>query len=140
MKKITRILMICATIVAFGFTNPSEVGMGKMVDLTVKYSFKGIVDGYDHDCKTELYVDGKLVATSTVEKESKPNSVSAKIKKGTHDIKVVNYALYEGLWEAHTIENNYSQDCLYSATINCKKKSNTIELLFDIDNGTIVVE
>lgn len=140
MKKIAGILMICATFVAFGFTNSTSVDTEKMVNLTVKYSFTGIVEGYDHDCKTELYVDGKLAATSTVEKESKPNYVTASVTKGSHEIKVVNYALYEGVWEEHTIANNYSQDCIYTQTVNCKKKSNTVKLLFDIDNGTKLVK
>lgn len=141
MKKIAGILMICATFVAFGFTSPKSPEAGeKMVTLTVGYTFSGIVDGYDHMNKSELYVDGKLVATSSVKEESKPNSVSATVTKGSHNIKVLNYAMYEGEWEVHSIANNYSQDCMYEANVNCKKKNTKIKLLFDLDNGTKLVK
>ncbi len=132
--------MICATFVAFGFKAPSNSEAGKMIDFTVNYSFKGIVEGYDHDNKTELYVDGNLVATSTIAKESQPNFVTAKVKKGKHSIQVINYAMYEGTWEKHTIENNYSIDCTYEATLDINKKAKTLTLLFDIDDKTQVVE
>ncbi len=107
----------------------------KEIKITVKYSFKGIEEGYDHDTRTELYIDDELAATSTVKKESKPNSVTAVITKGKHNIRIVNQALYEGTWEDHTIANNYSIDCLYEAEINVKKTL-TIQLLFDLDSET----
>ena len=107
----------------------------KEIKVTVKYSFKGIEEGYDHDTRTELYIDDELAATSTVKKESKPNSVTAVTTKGKHTIRVINQALYEGAWEDHTIANNYSIDCLYEAEINVKKTL-TIQLLFDLDGET----
>lgn len=136
MRKLLTILFI-VSVSAVQAKEPIPPAKGN-VTITVKWSFKNIVEGYDHDTKTELYVDGKLMATSTVTKESQPNSVSAVVPKGQHKIKVVNYAYYDGVWEEHTIENTYSIDCLYEADINCRKKNNKVTLVFDIDAGTSV--
>lgn len=134
MRKLLTVLFIVAT-AAVQAKEPVPAAKGD-VKITVKWTFENIVEGYDHDTKTELYVDGKLVATSTVTKESKSNSVSAIVSKGRHTIKVVNYAYYDGQWEEHTIANTYSIDCLYESEINCKKKNNKINLVFDINSGT----
>lgn len=140
MKKIAGILAICAVFVTFGFKNASSISESKSVTFKVEYTFKGIVEGYDHDNKTELYVDGQLVATSTVKKETEANYVSAKVKKGMHEIKVVNYAYFEGNWEVHNSENNFSIDCFYQGTIDVNKKNNKLVLLFDINDQTQVVK
>lgn len=103
--------------------------------LTVKWSFLNIVEGYDHDTKCTVFIDGKEVITSSVTKESQPNSITIKVSKGNHDVKVINYASYEGKWEEHTIEHDYSIDCTYENKISIKKKTE-ITLLFDIDTGT----
>lgn len=128
---------ILASIIFFAAINTSFTALSseKDVKITVKYSFKGIEEGYDHDTRTELYIDDELAGTSTVKKESKPNSVIATTTKGKHNIRVVNQALYEGTWEDHTIANNYSIDCLYEGEINVKK-SMTIQLLFNLDGQT----
>ena len=138
MKKIAGIFMITLLLTSYGFRNIKSAANVKQVTLTVEYSFLGIEEGYDHDCKTELYIDDKLVATSTVKKESEKNSVSTQLSKGIHKIKVINYALYKGAWEEHTIANNYSIDCLYESTLKMKKKRNKLKLVFDIDKGTYV--
>ncbi len=134
MKRLLTILLL-ATGFALQASEPVPAAE-KLVKLTVKWSFENIVEGYDHDTKTELYVDGNLVATSTVTKESKPNSVSTDVTPGMHQVRIVNYAMYEGNWEVHSISNNYSIDCLYEEYINCKKKKNTVVLVFDINSGT----
>lgn len=112
------------------FTNPD-----KSVKVTIKYAFKGIEEGYDHNTRTRLYIDDQLVATSTEKKESQANTVSATTTKGKHKIRVVNQAEYEGTWEDHTIENDYSIDCTYDAEVNLKKPL-TIQLVFNLDSGT----
>lgn len=130
-------LFLVLTVLAAAAINTSFISLPseKDVKITVKYSFKGIEDGYDHDTRTEVYIDDELKGTSTVKRESQPNSVSVTTTKGKHNIYIVNQALYEGVWEDHTIENNYSIDCLYEAEITVKK-SMTIQLLFDLDGQT----
>ena len=103
--------------------------------VTVKWSFLNIVEGYDHDTKCTVFIDGKEVGTSSVTKESQANSITLKVKKGKHNVKIMNYASYEGKWEEHTIENTYSIDCIYENELTLKSK-NTITLVFDIDSGT----
>jgi hypothetical protein len=138
MKKIAGFVLVIALLTTYGFKNASVSAKAKDVKFTVNYTFTGIEEGYDHDSKTELYINDKLVATSSVKKESEKNSVSTVLPKGTYKVRVVNYAYYEGTWEEHTIANNYSIDCLYESTIDMKKKKNTLNLLFDINSGTQV--
>lgn len=140
MKKIASLFLICTLFATAAIAGNNQPSGGKTVKFTLNYSFKGIVEGYDHDNKTELYIDGILVATSSVKKETEKNSITVDITKGSHDIKVINYAYYEGTWEEHTIANNYSIDCLYETKMNITKKKNKLNLLFDIDSGTQVVK
>lgn len=119
----------------FTFVSASSVSAQKQASVTVKYSFKNIVDGYDHTTKTTLYVDGQSIATSTPHKESEPASLSAQIPAGKHTIRIENLALYEGNWEPHTIAGGYSIDCLYETELTIKKKAR-FTLIFDIDKGT----
>jgi hypothetical protein len=140
MKKILTLLLVVTSFAAFANEPITTTSSPKAVKIQVSYSFAGIVDGYDHDCKTELYIDGKLVATSKPHKQSKPAKVSAKVSMGKHEVKVINYALYEGKWEVHTIANNYSIDCTWSDAIDMQTKKNVITILFDLDRGTSRVE
>ncbi len=103
--------------------------------IIIKWSFKNIVEGYDHDNKIIVFIDGKQVKESSVKKESEPNTLKVKVKKGNHNIKIMNYASYEGKWEEHTVSNDYSIDCSYEKNMEIKKKT-TITLVFDIDSGT----
>jgi hypothetical protein len=100
--------------------------------ITVKTSYTGIVEGYDHVNKTVLYVDGKLAAESSEQVQSKPNSFSVTVPRGKHEIRIVNMAKFEDTWEEHTIANEYSLDALYEGSVNVKKKL-TVNLVFDID-------
>lgn len=135
MKRIITIFLLAVAIPVMA--KPASIPGGKDdVKVTVSWKFLNLVEGYDHDSKCEIYIDGNLVATSSVSKESKPNSVSFNVSKGSHTIKVVNYAYYEGTWEEHTIANNYSIDCLYENRMTFNKRKNKLPLVFDIDKGT----
>lgn len=85
------------------------------VNLTIDFKFINIEEGYDHQCKTQVLIDGKAVAESKVTAQSKGATFTVKVPKGNHEISVVNWVLYEGNWEEHTIENNYSIDATYTA-------------------------
>ena len=106
--------------------------------INVSFKFKGIEAGYDHQTRCVLFVDEVETATSEAKLQSKGGKFSAKITPGVHKIRIVNYAQFEGTWEAHTIENDYSQDCTYEAEIDFGNKKSKLEisLIFDLDKGT----
>lgn len=135
MRKPLIFLLAIVALMNYSFAGNSPAPEGKKAKIVVKFSFDNIEEGYDHDNKTEVYIDGKLVGTSTVKRESKKNSVKVTTTKGNHEVRIVNYAYYEGNWEEHTIANNYSQDFIYSANMNITKGCTKIKLLFDVDNG-----
>lgn len=107
--------------------------------IVVNASYKGIVEGYDHINKTMVYIDGELAGETSELVQSKPNSCTVKVPRGSHNIRVVNMAYYEGDWEEHTIANEYSLDALYEGPINLKKKL-TLNLVFDIDKETTIAK
>lgn len=99
--------------------------------IKVNTSYTGVLDGYDHINKTMVYVDGMLAGETSEQLQSIPNSCSVTASKGTHSIRIINMANYEGNWEEHTIANEYSIDALYEGEIKLKKEV-TINLIFDI--------
>jgi hypothetical protein len=127
MKKITFFL---ALLLAGTFAT------AQTVSLKVIFKFNNIVEGYDHDCKSEVFIDGVSVGVSAVVKESKGTSFTVEVPVGTHDVKVVNYADYEGNWEEHSIENNYSIDCTFEELGYKFKKETKLFLVHDIDSKT----
>jgi hypothetical protein len=110
----------------------SSFAQKKTAELTINFSFMGIEKGYDHPFKLLVYVDEVLVGTSEVAPESKPSAIKIKVPKGTHKLYVEGHALYEGVWEAHLMENNYSIDCTFTGDQSFKKK-HTLHLVFDLD-------
>jgi hypothetical protein len=105
--------------------------------LTVTFKFIGIVDGYDHTCKTQVWVNGEMAGESKEVVESKGTTFTVKVPSGSQDLRVINLALYEGAWEEHTISNEYSIDCLWEGQRTLKAK-NKLFMLHDIDSQTYV--
>jgi hypothetical protein len=114
------------------------MAFGQTVELKVTFKFLNIVEGYDHDCKTEVLIDGNSVGESQTVKESKGASFTVQVPTGKHDIRVVNWAYYEGEWEEHTVENEYSIDCTYDEAGHSFKKASKLFLVFDIDSQAYV--
>jgi hypothetical protein len=133
MKK--SILLVTLFISLFAFSASAQ----KQGTITVKTSYTGIVDGYDHINKTMIYVDGSLAGESSELVQSKPNSFTVTVPRGEHDIRIINMANYEGKWEEHTKENEYSLDALYEGSVNLKKKL-TVNLVFDIDKEMTIAK
>lgn len=109
--------------------------------INISYEFKGIEPGYDHQTRCIMFVDGVETAVSEANLQSKGGKFSAKVEPGKHAIRIVNYALYEGNWEAHTVENDYSLDCSFEADFEFEKKKSklNIDLIFNLDKGTTFV-
>jgi hypothetical protein len=59
------------------------------------------------------------------------------VPAGDHKLRVVNWAKYEGTWEEHTVENNYSIDCMHEEGHRFSKPEK-LYLVFDLDSGTQV--
>ena len=111
----------------------------KTTDLTVKWEFKNIIEGYDHQNRMQVYVDGKLAGTSKEMKQTAPGTFKIAVPKGSHMIEIVNYTLYEGNWEPHTRENTYSVDAFYTDTFDMTS-AKTVLMVFDIEEETTVVK
>ncbi len=114
------------------------ISFSQNTPLTVSFKFNGIVEGYDHICKTQVWVDGVMLGESEEVKESAGGSFSITVPSGERLLRIVNLALYEGMWEEHTVENDYSIDCVWEEMHEFGKKKSKIFLLFDIDSETLV--
>ncbi len=125
------LLLICFLVI--GTTLFSQ----KKAKLTIDWIFTGIIENYDHDSRMEIYIDGKQVATSTVSKQSVKNKIVVAVPKGKHTVKIVNYAEYQGEWEAHNRQNDYSLDAFYEYTADFKKKDK-LSLVFDIEKEIVI--
>lgn len=111
----------------------------KKVKVTIDWVFTGIVENYDHNSRMEIYVDGIKAATSSTTKQSVKNKITVSVPKGNHTLRVVNFAEYQGNWEAHSRANDYSLDAVYETTEEFSKKKK-ISLLLDIDQEVVVVQ
>lgn len=111
----------------------------KPAKLKVNYNFANIVEGYDHMTKTEVYVDNKLVATSNEHKQSAPQTISVVTTKGMHNVKIVNYAYYNGQWEKRAVDNGYSTEGTVMKDLALKKK-NSISVTYDLNQADPVVK
>ena len=114
------------------------MAFGQMSTLTVTFKFAGITEGYDHMCKSQVWMNGELLGESSEVKESAGGSFSVDIPYGEHTIEVINLAEYEGEWEEHTIDNDYSIDCLWEGSHTYTKKANKLFMLHDLNSGTVV--
>jgi archaellum component FlaG (FlaF/FlaG flagellin family) len=104
--------------------------------LTVGWKFLNIVDGYDHESQLKVYIDGSLVKTSKVMKQSKKGTLTVKVPSGAHTVRLESWAYYQGTWEAHTIDNDYSHDAFYeNDLLFLNKRKRTVQLVFDLDTA-----
>jgi hypothetical protein len=85
-----------------------------------------------------VWVDENLLGESGEVKESVSGSIAVTVPYGEHTVRIINLALYEGKWEDHTIDNNYSIDCLWEGSYTFGKKKVKLFLLYDLGAGTVV--
>jgi len=101
--------------------------------LTVTWIYKNVEPGYDHQNRMEVYSDDELLGTSEIQMQSKQGKMTVIVPDGTHEISIMNYAYYEGKWELHSLENDYSLDAIYVTSMTFNKKKRTVNLVFDIE-------
>lgn len=129
MKSIQLFLLVfCFSSSIFSQTSP----------LSITFKFAGITEGYDHVCKTQVWMDEDLLGESAEVNESKGGVFTVNVPYGDHALRIINLAKYEGEWEEHTIENNYSIDCLWEGTHTYSKKASKLFMLFDLNSATTV--
>lgn len=117
----------------------ASFAMAQTTALTVSFKFINIVDGYDHNCKSEVSIDGEAKGTSPEVKESVGSVFVVNVPSGTHDFSLMNFAQYEGNWEEHTVENEYSIDCMVEDNGHVfEGKKAKLFVIFDIDTQTFV--
>lgn len=109
-----------------------ELSAQKSITLNVKTEFKGILEGYDHLSKSLVYIDEKLLCETPEQLQSVIGNCKVTVQEGKHAVRIVNMAQYEGNWEEHSIDNDYSLDAFYEAEIDFTHDF-TIKLLFDIE-------
>ncbi|MEZ4829021.1 MAG: hypothetical protein R3C61_22450 [Bacteroidia bacterium] len=110
-----------------------SLSFAQNVTLSVNFKFMNVEPGYDHNTKCIVFVDGEELGASSEALQTKGNSFSVSVPKGTHELRVVNMAEYQGTWEEHTIDNNYSVDCVFTET-HTFKKNEKLFLVFDLDS------
>jgi hypothetical protein len=118
------------------FIMTAALATGQTSALLTTFRFEGIEEGYDHMCKTQVWINGELAGESAEVKESKGGSFTVNVPYGEHRMRIVNLAQFEGQWEEHTVEKNYSIDCLWEGVHKFDQKSSKLFLLFDLDGGT----
>lgn len=127
------ILLSLATMLVM--PNAALAKKSKTITVKIDYIFKNVESGYDHKNKMVVYVDGNKIGESASKLETERNTYSFNISSGKHDIKIVNYAYYEGKWEEHTEDNGYSYDCIVELKNQQINKSTTISIVFDLDES-----
>lgn len=133
MKSNFLLLLLVVAAVSIQWT-PAVKESNKSVSLTIDYKFLNIEEGYDHLNKIVVYIDGEEVGSSKEQVQSKPGRFTTVVSKGKHEVSVMFMAYYEGVWEEHTIENNYSYDCFVEISENFKK-SKKLSIVVDLDSG-----
>lgn len=101
-------------------------------DLKIEWTFKGVLEGYDHDNRMVVKVDGVEVGTSKTFKETAVGDFTISVQPGKHNVEIKNFALYEGKWDEHSKSNSYSVDASYIGSLMMEGNM-TLNLLFDID-------
>jgi hypothetical protein len=109
--------------------------LAKSSKLTVEVKFINVVEGFDHQNKSRIWIDDNLdgAVWTTTGLESKTQTATISVPRGKHTVHLLNFAQYEGTWEEHTVENNYSLDVVVNEDYNFKKKSHKLSLTTDID-------
>ena len=115
----------------------AAVSNAKQITITFKYQFIHEGEGKDINTRLKVYVDDVVKGVSLAKVESDANAVTIEIPSGNHKIRAVIESEFEGVWEEHTIANEYSIDCIYLVEMDFTKHVR-VDLVFDIEKGTIV--
>ena len=83
-----------------------------------------------------MVIDGSVVGESASVTQSRGAVFTVDVPAGSHDVQIVNLTYYEGQLEEHTIENNYSIDCIYDEVGHSFSKPSKFYAVYDLDSGS----
>lgn len=134
-------LMKIKTLIAIAFSmvllNVAQAQKTKQITVSFKYKFIHEGEGKDINTRLKVYVDDAVKGVSLAKIESEENHVTIEIPTGKHKLRAVIESEFEGVWEEHTVANEYSIDCVYIHEEDFIKNTR-VELIFDLEKGTIV--
>jgi len=106
---------------------------GKHYPMEIHWKFIHVEEGYDHPSRMLVFVDDIEYGTSTQSVESNGGTFALKIPKGQHRIRIVNQSFLDGVWQDHTIVNDYSVEAVYEKAVEVKKVVR-VTLVIDLNN------
>ena len=106
---------------------------GKHYPMKIDWNFIHVEEGYDHLSRMLVFVDNQEYGISPQSLESKGGTFTLKIPKGSHRIRIVNQSFVNGMWQDHTIINNYSVEAVYEKAMEIKK-SVRVTLIIDLND------
>lgn len=112
---------------------------GKHYPMSISWKFIHVEEGYDHRSRMLVYVDDLKYGVSPESIESVGAAYELQIPKGQHTIRIVNQSFVNGVWQDHTILNNYSVEAVYEKRLDVRKGVQVV-LIIDLDNEQSVNE
>lgn len=106
---------------------------GRHFPMEVSWRFINVEQGYDHPSRMLVFVDDVEVGGSPQTVESSGGVFGVKIPKGLHRIRIVNQSYVKGVWQDHTIVNNYSVEAIYERLVEVRKGLK-VTLIIDLNN------
>jgi hypothetical protein len=106
---------------------------GRHYPMKIDWSFIHVEEGYDHLSRMLVFVDDIEYGISPQSQESKGGMFMVKIPKGSHRIRIVNQSFLNGVWQDHTIVNNYSVEAVYEKSLEIRK-SIRVTLIIDLND------
>ena len=119
------------------FLEKKKTFKGKHYAMEIDWRFTNVESGYNHISRMQVFVDDVEYATSEKSVENMGGKFLLKIPKGIHRIRIVNQSLIDGIWQDHTITNNYSIEAVYEKLIDVKK-SVRVTLVIDLNDQETV--
>jgi hypothetical protein len=130
-------MKLIGILIAFCFCFTTSV-FSKDKTVVVEWKFTGIAEGYDHLNRNKVFVDGAGQAVSKEVHQSEWGKYTLSLAKGIHHVKLVNEAYYDGKWQEHTFENEFSVNAIYECELDAAEVGK-IQLVFDLDGKPILV-
>lgn len=118
-------------------SDKQAVFRGKHYLMSINWKFIQVEKGYDHRSRMVVYVDDLKYGVSPESIETVGEVYVLQVPKGRHRIRIVNQSFTNGVWQDHTILNNFSVEAVYEKQINVRKAVRVV-LIIDLNNEQTV--